>query len=313
LGHHRHLGERSIAIAIVSNPANNYNVQIKYRPAKVGIAEGERSVRIIAAVCLLFLGFAVTTLRAEDLSYHGWSGSVLYINNQFFIGCRLESPAAASEPHDPIRVAAGSTKEFAIQFTAHFADPQPKSGQTAMVELALVNGENISSDSWTSGGYSYPTKVLSNGTGSDGKPVTQILLTISTDDPINARLKDATRMKVYWQPTTPGLTDINFSIFDLRHRSVSNPATLLSALDANDTYGAIQAVIACVRNHANVAATPPINTPPANTSTAIRLPPIRLPPPTIVLTLTRGQDIVQQRPWRARRESGLGACISHPK
>lgn len=212
--------------------------------------------RIVAA-CFLAVAVAVasTVVRAEDLSYHGWTGSGDYDNNQFN-GCHLDSPSAVSEPHDQIRVFAENTKHFVIQFDTHFDNQQPAPGQTAIVELALVNGDNIYTDDWSSGGYRYQTGVVGNGQTTDGKSVTRMQLAVNTNDEINSHLKDAKWLKVFWPTTIQGLSDITFSIIDLRHRSLSAPKTLLGILDTNDTYGAIQSVIACVREHAGVAITP---------------------------------------------------------
>jgi hypothetical protein len=212
-------------------------------------------MRRIGATCFLVVAFASTGARAEDLSYHGWSGSADYSNNRF-IGCHLDSPPAISESHDEIRVVAEDTRRFFIEFATRFENPQPAPGRTATVELGLVNGEDILSG-WTSGGYTYQAAVLSNSQTPDGKPFSRIQLAVNTDDnEIMSRLKDAKRLKVFWRAKIQGLADINFLVIDLRHRLLSDPKTWLGVLDTNDTYGAIQAVIACVRAQGGVAATP---------------------------------------------------------
>lgn len=236
-------------------------------------------MRSIGATCFLVVAFASTGARAEDLSYHGWTGSADYSNNQF-IGCHLDSPPAISETHEQIRIAAEDTRRFVIQFAMRFENPQPAPGRTTTVELGLVNGEDVLSG-WTSGGYTYQTGVLSNGQTPDGKPFSRIQLAINAnDDKLISRLKDAKRLKVFWPAKIQGLADINFSVIDLRHRSLSDPKTWLGVLDTNDTYGAIQAVIACVRAHGGVASTPnAANTQPSLPSPAFASMPSWQPPP----------------------------------
>jgi hypothetical protein len=230
-------------------------------------------MRSIGAAWFLVAALASTGARAEDLSYHGWSGSADYSNNRF-IGCHLDSPPAISESHDQIRVAAEDTKRFVIEFATRFENPQPAPGRTTTVELGLVNGEDILSG-WTSGGYTYETRVLGNNQTPEGKPFSRIQLAINTGDEILSRLKDAKHLKVFWRGTIPGLSDINFSIFELRHRSLSDPKTWLGVLDTNDTFGAIQAVIACVRAHGGIVDTPNA----ANTQTGLPSPAFASMPP----------------------------------
>jgi hypothetical protein len=211
-------------------------------------------LRNIGATCFLIVAFASAGARAEDLSYHGWSGSADYSNNHF-IGCHLDSPPAISDANDRIRVVAEDTGRFFIEFATRFENPQPAPGRTTAVELGLVNGEDVFSG-WSSNGYTYPTRVLSSGQAPDGKPFSRILLAINTGDEMISRLKDAKRLKVFWPTTVQNFPDLNFSIFELRHRLLSDPSTWLGVLDTNDTYGAIQTVIACVRANSGVAGTP---------------------------------------------------------
>jgi hypothetical protein len=235
-------------------------------------------MRSIGAACFLVVACASTGARAEDLSYHGWSGSADYDSNRF-IGCHLDSPPSISDSHDRIRVAAEDSNRFAIEFAARFKNPQPAPGQTTTVELGLVNGENVLSG-WSSGGYTYRTGVLSNSQTPDGKPFSRIQMVVNTGDEVVSRLKDAKLLKVFWPTTMQNFPDLNFSIFELRHRSLSDPKTWLGVLDTNDTYGAIQAVIACVRAHGTVAGTPnAANTQPSLLSPAFASMPSWQPPP----------------------------------
>jgi hypothetical protein len=211
-------------------------------------------MRRVGITCVLVAAFAAIEVRAEEISYHGWSGSADFTNDRF-IGCHLDSPPAISDSQDRIRVAADSTKLFVIEFATRFENPQPAPGRTATVGLGLVNGEDILSG-WTSGGYTYKIGVLSNGQTPDGKPFARIQLAINTGDEIVARLKDAKRLKVFWPTAVQNFPDLNFSVLELRHRLLSEPKTWLGVLDTNDTYGAIHAVIACVGAHSNVADRP---------------------------------------------------------
>ncbi len=171
-------------------------------------------MRNIGATCFLVVAFASAGARAEDLSYHGWSGSADYSNNHF-IGCHLDSPPAISDANDRIRVVAEDTGRFFIEFATSFENPQPAPGRTTAVELGLVNGEDVFSG-WSSSGYTYPTRVLSSGQAPDGKPFSRILLAINTGDEMLSRLKDAKRLKVFWPTTVQNFPDLNFSIFELR-------------------------------------------------------------------------------------------------
>lgn len=211
-------------------------------------------MRSISTTCFLVVAFASIGARAEGLSYHGWSGSADFSNNHF-AGCHLDSPPAISDSHDQIRVVAENTNRFFIEFATRFQNPQPTPGRTTTVKLGLVNSEDVFSG-WSSNGYTYQAAVLSNGQALDGKPFSHILLTVNSGDEIVSRLKDAKRLKVFWPTTVQNFPDLNFSIFELRHRSLSEPKTWLGVLDTNDTYGAIQAVIACVRARGVVARTP---------------------------------------------------------
>jgi len=177
-------------------------------------------MRSIGATCFLVVAFASTGARAEDLSYHGWNGFADYSNNHF-IGCHLDSPPAISDSHDQIRVAAEDTNRFVIEFATRFGNPQPAPGLTTNVEIGLVNGEDVFSG-WSSGGYTYQAGVLSNGQTPDGKPFSRVQLAINTGDEIVGRLKDAKRLKVFWPTTLQNVPDLNFSIFELRHRSCPN-------------------------------------------------------------------------------------------
>jgi len=200
----------------------------------------------------VFVVIAATGVHAEDLTYRGWAGAADYNGGQF-VACHLDSPPAVSEPHDQIRIAASSSSQYVIQFAAYFGNPQPAPGQTANVGLAVANGENVYSEAWSGAAYGYRASVLSTGQAADGRPFARMLLGINADDAVNAHLKDARFLKVFWQVPVQNFPDLNFSSIDLRHRSSSDAN---AALDANDTFGAIGTVIACARSHAAVANAP---------------------------------------------------------
>ncbi len=273
-------------------------------------------MRGIGAACFLVVALVSTGARTEDLSYHGWSGSADFSNN-YFIGCHLDSPPAISDSHDQIRVVAEDTSRFFIQFAARFENPQPAPGRTTIVKLGLVNGEDVFSG-WTSNGYTYQTAVLSNSQTPDGKPFSRILLAINTGDEIISRLKDAKRLKVFWPTTMQNFPDLNFSIFELRHRSLSEPKTWLGVLDTNDTYGAIQAVNACVRARGGVARTPNAgNIQPSLPSPAFAgMPSWQPPPPPAVARMPswldptpRGLETTDTPPLSAgERDCPGGSC-----
>jgi hypothetical protein len=220
--------------------------------------------RLFAAQ-IMIAGLAAGAARAEDLSYHGWRGAADFVANQF-IGCHLDSPQSIREPRDPIRLAAERPGEFYILFIDEFENPQPQAGLTMSVKLALVNGENVLSDDWSN--YGYRARVLSNGARPDGKPFTRVVLGVSAHDKIVSPLKDARYLKVFWPPKVEGFGDINFWTIDLRHRSISDPKTLLGVFDTNDTYGAIQELMACVSRHAETAPAASISPPPPNAPAA---------------------------------------------
>ncbi len=214
--------------------------------------------RLFAAQ-IMIAALAAGAAHAEDVSYHGWRGAAHFVANQF-IGCQLDSPPPIREPRDPISLAADGPGEFYILFNNEFENPQPQAGLTMSVKLALVNGENVLSDDWSN--YGYRARVLSNGARPDGKPFTRLVLGVSAHDKIVSPLKDARYLKVFWPPKEEGLAAINFGTIDLRHRSISDPATLLGVLDANDTYGAIEELMACVSRHAETAPAASISPPP---------------------------------------------------
>jgi hypothetical protein len=184
---------------------------------------------------------------AEELSYHGWTGSANFESNRF-IGCHLDSPASLTEPYDPIRVVAENSLQFFIQFNASFENPQPTPDTTGVVHLGLVNGEKLLNDDWSSHS-GYRVRILSNGARGDGKHFTRELLALPSDDDVMSHLPAARYLKVYFPTTENFQAGINFVLIDLRHRSAFEPKTWLGALDSNDTYGAIKEVIACVGHH----------------------------------------------------------------
>jgi hypothetical protein len=158
----------------------------------------------------------------------------------------LDSPAAIIDP-DPMRIAAENPLQFFIQFAVEFKDPQPSLGATGVVRLSLVNSESIDAD-WTNDD-GYRVRVLSNSTRWNGKPFTRELLAVSANDDIMAHLKDARYLRVHYKKNaSEPLWAFNSWTVDLRHRTL-NPKTWPSALEANDTYGAINEVMTCVRQH----------------------------------------------------------------
>jgi len=182
----------------------------------------------------------------EQLSYRGWRGSADFEGSQF-IGCHLDSPPSLSDPYDPIRVVAKSPLQFFIQYSAEFDNPQPSPGATSIVHLSLVNGDKLLTSDWGND-EGYRIRVLSNGMRPDGKPFTRELLEVNADDEIMSHLKDARYLKVYYKRS--GLLPLpNFWILDLRHRSLTEPKSWASALDPNDTYGAIKEAVACASRY----------------------------------------------------------------
>jgi hypothetical protein len=115
------------------------------------------------------------------------------------------------------------------------------------VHLGLVNGEQLLTNDW--GGNGYAARVLSNGVKSDGKHFSRELILVPSDDELMVHLHGARYLKVYFPTNEDFRGSINFELIDLRHRSALDPNTWLGVLDANDTYGAIKEVKACVVRH----------------------------------------------------------------
>jgi hypothetical protein len=193
-------------------------------------------MRTSPAAGVLAAALAAASANSEEISYAGWKGSVQYENKEF-LACTLVSPVADGS----FQLSVWQDHFGIAYYTDAFRNP-PRPGEKSIVKLGLVGGENAPSD-WTSThGYEFWT--LANLVTPNAGTVVLVEVKATTSDEIVSALKEAAYLKVFGAQVTWTL--------NLRHQSASNSTTK----DSNDTYGALQEVIACANRHLALSAGP---------------------------------------------------------
>ena len=193
--------------------------------------------------------FAVSEI--QSMSYEGWHGASDFANGRY-IGCHLDSPPATPDLEDePIRVAVGAEypSDVVIQFSDNWEPPTGNPGplapvtSTKTVELGTVTGTNSFHEDYHAD-RDYRVRVLSYSQASENKYVTRYLLYIPVaDNELLTHLREAKALIVHFTASNIFAGARKFKSINLRHVMLG-PRTLSTD---NDTYGAIQTVLDCVR------------------------------------------------------------------
>jgi hypothetical protein len=202
---------------------------------------------------------------AQSLSYYGWSGSADIADGRF-VGCHLDSPPPTDEnlvSKSPIHVVANSTTEFFLRFNTHFQyavygqSAPPIQAGPGKVSLFLFpeNPLNVAWNESEHPGYTklWPISVRILDVNISGDSLVgylvdmSVLMRLPSDNIDN--LKSSKYFWVYL--IEPMSVESTPALISLRHAQLGSPSTWLNQLGANDTYGAVQTVLDCVRSHAS--------------------------------------------------------------
>jgi len=224
-----------------------------------------------AAGIMSVIGTAAAA-SADEISYHGWTGSADLINRSF-LGCHLDSPKPKDLPladskmlsSSPIRVVANSTTQFFIQYNSQAFLPElnlnpvppppeeqtpiPRVGTTYQVRIAappfhfsdlILAGKSTFLYPWS--GSLYEARIV------EAAPDFARVLIRLNEGNLDA-LQKAVEFGIEW-PRWRSLMNSNlvetgnFELLDVQH-----PGSWLNIFQTNDTYGAIKEVIACASRH----------------------------------------------------------------
>lgn len=211
---------------------------------------------MIAALAFVAWAGSSYVAHASELSYHGWKGDIDVINGRF-AGCHLDSPPPMNDGinnKSPMRVVAASSTEFFLQTDIEnfqfFRDSgsMPQQGAVYRIKLATLDDHplNAHKENWV---WPFEARVLEARFEEPSQLFIRTLIRIDAESPLMEHFKEAQFLYFKWLDGGFGMNMTFDDVLSLKHRAIDNPDTWLGIFDTNDTYGAIQTVLDCARQH----------------------------------------------------------------